>query len=630
MDNATKKIFISYAREDSDMAQRVRAAFDSFGIQCWIDEQNIRAGNYRTKISKAIQKADGVVLLISSHSNGSDFVESEISLADDNKKPLYPIRVEDVNPKASLALVLSKFNWIDSWDPQFDEKLKGVASVILETDPESLPSIRISRTSPYRIPVAKTAAIWALTIVCIAAAFFAWEYATKDELTSPILTQAIESLNQNDFTAAMGQFETVLEKTPDNQRALLGLGYAHILAGDLNEAKNFFDQLTDAGMMAETDAFQEYLVNGPEAQTKLRDAQNFPKGQYAAVLLSKMDIADAESKQEVSPEDYKQAAARLIGLNLGGFQFEWQFAKMLKTRAHAEYKSDDTAKAEMTLDELQQLQGDKKSQFVRVYNDMIKVRTNIEEHEAIRQSIRDIIENERIVDSDSNRDYDGWTSTPLVIWISEADVVNIRHALEPGLSDIFPLLLRYALRSFGDNKVQASDQGKLMNVLTAQGLNVFNAEDAKLLREFDGVRCTLKPTFYKISAGRGTLLFEITDHVKMTPIHAESMSLGGIIGEEIVPLAAARIRDSILEACPIRARLDGDANGEWRLNIGSNVGLVVGDEFTAYAALDESTPVQPITTAGSVASVAEKYAIVKVDPVFEDAKMPSGGWYVEF
>jgi TIR domain len=61
-------VFISYASDDRQQAERVKQAFDEAGVDAWFDQSELRSGDdFRLKIERSIENCSYFVPLISSH-----------------------------------------------------------------------------------------------------------------------------------------------------------------------------------------------------------------------------------------------------------------------------------------------------------------------------------------------------------------------------------------------------------------------------------------------------------------------------------------------------------------------------------------------------------------------------------
>ena len=86
-------VFISYAREDIDTAQRFAAAFESAGLSVWWDDA-LRTGEaFDESIERALREARAVVVLWSTASVSSRWVRAEATQADRNRT-LVPVTIE--------------------------------------------------------------------------------------------------------------------------------------------------------------------------------------------------------------------------------------------------------------------------------------------------------------------------------------------------------------------------------------------------------------------------------------------------------------------------------------------------------------------------------------------------------
>ena len=89
-------VFISYARADREQAEKLSQALQAHGWSVWWDRV-IPAGRvFEEVIEEEIGKARCLVVLWSKNSVGSEWVLAEVHEGADNKKPLVPVRIEQV------------------------------------------------------------------------------------------------------------------------------------------------------------------------------------------------------------------------------------------------------------------------------------------------------------------------------------------------------------------------------------------------------------------------------------------------------------------------------------------------------------------------------------------------------
>jgi hypothetical protein len=109
-------VFISHATGDATRAQQVCAHLESQGHRCWIAPRDIRAGHeYAPEIIRGIESSHCLVLILSHAANESPFVKLEVERAVAKRKPVFPVRIEDVMPSPSLELFLSAVQFLDVW-----------------------------------------------------------------------------------------------------------------------------------------------------------------------------------------------------------------------------------------------------------------------------------------------------------------------------------------------------------------------------------------------------------------------------------------------------------------------------------------------------------------------------------
>jgi hypothetical protein len=93
--------FISYSSKDDDFAKRIHADLQSKGVRCWFAPHDLPiGGKILDEIDAAIRLRDKVLLILSEHSIGSDWVEDEVKTAYEEERRrgqiiLFPIRLDD-------------------------------------------------------------------------------------------------------------------------------------------------------------------------------------------------------------------------------------------------------------------------------------------------------------------------------------------------------------------------------------------------------------------------------------------------------------------------------------------------------------------------------------------------------
>jgi TIR domain len=146
--------FISYAKTDGESAQEICASLETRGFRCWIAPRDVRAGReYGNEIIRGIEKSRCLVLVLSEAANESPFVRREVERAVSKRKPVFPIRIEEVLPSPGLELFVSTTHWIDAWSGSMHDHLSRLArdlgdESILEEASQASRKIELRRRIP--------------------------------------------------------------------------------------------------------------------------------------------------------------------------------------------------------------------------------------------------------------------------------------------------------------------------------------------------------------------------------------------------------------------------------------------------------------------------------------------------
>jgi hypothetical protein len=129
------RVFISYAREDSDAASRLYSELRDLSFDVWFDLENLEPGTrWRIRIQEAIRASDFVIALMSTRSTGKrGFVQKEIRLAlevledmPDSAIFLIPARLDECMPGHHA---LRELHWIDLF-PNWEAGLKKIEATL--------------------------------------------------------------------------------------------------------------------------------------------------------------------------------------------------------------------------------------------------------------------------------------------------------------------------------------------------------------------------------------------------------------------------------------------------------------------------------------------------------------------
>jgi hypothetical protein len=103
MGKGKQHVFVCYARADADrLAPMIRSLRDE-GLEIWRDQEGIEGATFwRKEIVDAIMDCAVVLFFASENSCASDNISKELALASEEKKPILPVFIEDVEPSAEL------------------------------------------------------------------------------------------------------------------------------------------------------------------------------------------------------------------------------------------------------------------------------------------------------------------------------------------------------------------------------------------------------------------------------------------------------------------------------------------------------------------------------------------------
>ena len=127
--------FISHAKADEKKASAIAKALEAKGFRCWIAPRDVKSGrSYGDEIIRDIESARSFVLVLSRASNNSAFVAREVERAVSKKKPIFAVRVADVQPGPALELFISGTQWIDAFPGRLAAHVDRLASMVAEEE----------------------------------------------------------------------------------------------------------------------------------------------------------------------------------------------------------------------------------------------------------------------------------------------------------------------------------------------------------------------------------------------------------------------------------------------------------------------------------------------------------------
>jgi len=131
MTNREYSAFLSHSSEDAARAMEITEGIEARGLSVWIAPRNVQPGeDWPKEIIRGIQSSKCFILLLSGSANLSDNVAREVERASHYQKPVYSIRIEDVNLSPKLEYFISMHHWVDALEGLVDRKLDELVSAM--------------------------------------------------------------------------------------------------------------------------------------------------------------------------------------------------------------------------------------------------------------------------------------------------------------------------------------------------------------------------------------------------------------------------------------------------------------------------------------------------------------------
>jgi len=130
IDDAPRPVaFISHHSSQEETARHLKTILERNGITGWMAPDDIDPGLLFDKaIVDEVRQCDMIILLFCAKSDQSDHVRRELTLAVDNRKMIYPVRLEDIDAEG-LAYWLSGYQWVD-WLDRRDATIQRLVDTI--------------------------------------------------------------------------------------------------------------------------------------------------------------------------------------------------------------------------------------------------------------------------------------------------------------------------------------------------------------------------------------------------------------------------------------------------------------------------------------------------------------------
>jgi TolB-like protein len=202
------KAFISYASQDTAIANDLCETLERAELPCWLAPRDVRPGDfYADAIVQAITSCRALILVLSQSAIDSPHVLREVERASSKRRPIITFRIDTAVLPPSLEYFLSASQWLDASvgraDAQFPKLIEAVRSRA-----DSAPSTESSLSRGVGIQPKHTriTALWVLAaIIATALAYFAadklWLSRRSESEHKAAATAAATAATQSTSTA---------------------------------------------------------------------------------------------------------------------------------------------------------------------------------------------------------------------------------------------------------------------------------------------------------------------------------------------------------------------------------------------------------------------------------------------
>lgn len=129
-----RKIFISYARENLAVVQRLADSLKKRDYDVWFD-QTIQSGEiWRSIIDTAIHDCTDIIVVMSSESAGSSWVSLEVGIAVGKNKTVHPVIIQDFS-RMEYPSWISDYQAVDFHNTDFDVAFEKLCCSLGKPDP---------------------------------------------------------------------------------------------------------------------------------------------------------------------------------------------------------------------------------------------------------------------------------------------------------------------------------------------------------------------------------------------------------------------------------------------------------------------------------------------------------------
>ena len=134
-----QRVFLSHHSSKAELVQHLSKYLEKNGIETWYAPRDIPAGaDWPNEIESAIKSCSSFVLLFCAKADSSQQVKREMALADKYHKPVFWVKIENVEPN-NLGYFLTATQWLN-WLDNRDDTLEQLVADIYDIEKTAIPS----------------------------------------------------------------------------------------------------------------------------------------------------------------------------------------------------------------------------------------------------------------------------------------------------------------------------------------------------------------------------------------------------------------------------------------------------------------------------------------------------------
>ena len=176
--SAARDVFVSYASQDTAIAERVYGSLERNGVSCWMAPRDVVPGApYSSEIVHAIDSSKAMVLILSQHAAASPHVLREVERATSRRHAVIALRLDQAPLPAELEYFLNACQWLDASGGALNTHLSRLAAAVqvaLKQSTGTEAAAPPRTVAPYPKPGRQRQIMVALAaIIALSAAWFA-------------------------------------------------------------------------------------------------------------------------------------------------------------------------------------------------------------------------------------------------------------------------------------------------------------------------------------------------------------------------------------------------------------------------------------------------------------------------